>query len=84
MKISDYQLWCDKVKTLPLDLPGAKLQSGNEIKVVTLEDGENLLLKIISDDVVYIPRLKVLGEVAYALFDEVNCIRPNVALMPPI
>jgi hypothetical protein len=87
MKISDYQLWCDKVKTLPLDLPGAKLQSGNEIKVVTLEDGENLLLKIISDDVVYIPRLKVLGEVAYALFDyhlnPAERVTPNVCPVAP-
>jgi hypothetical protein len=85
--MSDYQNWCDKVKTLPLDLPGAKLQSGNEIKVVTLEDGEKLLLKIISDDVVYIPRLKVLGEVAYALFDyhlnPAERVTPNVCSVAP-
>lgn len=66
----------------PLTLPGAKLQSGNEIKVITLHSGALVLLKAIRPEVVYVPRLKVLGEVAYSLLDyhlnPAERVTPNV------
>lgn len=80
--MSDYQTWCEKVKALPLDLPGAKLQSANEIRVCNLPDSSMVLLKIIRPEVVYIPRLKILGEVAYSLLDyhlnPAERVTPNV------
>jgi hypothetical protein len=79
--LSDYLAWCEQIRYLPLNLPGVKLQSGNEIRVCTLPSGEMVLLKIIRD-VVYIRRLKVLGEVAYSLLDyhlnPAERVTPNV------
>lgn len=70
------------MRYLPLNLPGAKLQSANEIKVITLENGALVLLKVIRPEVVYVPRLKILGEVAYSLFDyhlnPAERVTPNV------
>jgi hypothetical protein len=80
--LSDYLNWCEQIRYLPLTLPGAKLQSANEIKVATLNNGASVLLKIIRPEVVYIPRLKILGEVAYSLFDyhlnPAERVTPNV------
>jgi len=70
------------MRRLPLTLPGRKLQSANKIKVITLDGGALVLLKIIRGEVVYIPRIKILGEVAYSLFDyhlnPAERITPNV------
>lgn len=64
----DYLTWCDRMRCLPLTLPGDKLKSANNIKVIDLGD-TLVLLKVIRPAVVYIPRIKVLGEVACSLFD---------------
>lgn len=69
MAQSDYLTWCEGVRYLPLTLPGAKLESANTIRVCTLPSGDMVLLKITRPDVVYIQRLKVLGEAAYSLLD---------------
>jgi hypothetical protein len=70
------------MRYLPLTLPGAKLQSANKIRVIILDSGELVLLKIIRPEVVYIPRLKILGEVAYSLLDyhlnPAERVAPNV------
>lgn len=80
--MSDYLAWCEQARHLPLALPGAKLQSANEIRVCTLPDASMVLLKIIRPDVVYIRRLKTLGEVAYSLLDyhlnPAERVTPNV------
>jgi hypothetical protein len=80
--LPDYLTWCEQIRYLPLTLPGAKLQSANNIKVVTLDRGALVLLKIIRPEVVYIPRLKILGEVAYSLLDyhlnPAERVTPNV------
>jgi hypothetical protein len=80
--VTDYQTWCNKVKDLPLDYPGLRLDSTNKVKVIVLDNGEQLLSKVIRPGVVYIPRLKALGEVAYALFDwylnPAERVTPNV------
>jgi hypothetical protein len=80
--MSNYLSWHDQTSRLSMASSGAKLQSGNEIRVCTLPDGSMVLLKIISPDVVYIPRLKILGEVAYSLFDyhlnPAERVTPNV------
>lgn len=79
---SDYLEWCNQTRYLPLTLPGAKLQSANTIRVCTLSDASMVLLKIIRPDVCYIPRLKILGEVAYSLLDyhlnPAGRVTPNV------
>jgi hypothetical protein len=63
-------------------MPGQYLQSHNEIKAVTLPDKSMVLLKVISSEVVYIPRLKILGEVVYSLLDyhlnPAERVTPNV------
>jgi hypothetical protein len=63
-------------------LPGANLKSGNKIKVITLSGDVSVLLKVIRPEVCYIPRIKVLGEVAYSLFDyhlnPAERVTPNV------
>jgi hypothetical protein len=70
------------MRYLPLNLPGSTLQSANRIKVSTLDSGALVLLKVIRPEVVYIPRLKILGEVAYSLFDyhlnPAERVTPNV------
>ena len=80
--MSDYLTWCEQARLLPLTLPGAKLQSANEIRVCTLPNKSMVLLKIIRSEVVYIPRIKILGEVAYNLFDyhlnPAERVTPNV------
>ena len=80
--MSDYLTWCEGVRYLPLSTPGATLQSANEIKVATLPDKSMVLLKTIRPEVVYIRRLKVLGEVGYALLDyhlnPAERVTPNV------
>jgi hypothetical protein len=81
-KLSDYLAWCEQVRYLPLNLPGSTLQSANKVKVVTLDGGALVLLKTIRPEVVYIPRIKILGEVAYSLFDyhlnPAERVTPNV------
>ena len=80
--MSDYLTWCEQMRHLPFTLPGAKLQSANKIKMVTLDSGELALLKIIRSEVVYIPRIKILGEAAYSLLDyhlsPAKRVTPNV------
>lgn len=80
--MSDYLAWCEQMRHLPLSMPGAKLESTNKIKVVTLPDKSMVLSKAIRSDVVYIRRLKILGEVAYNLFDyylnPTERVTPNV------
>jgi len=80
--MSNYLAWCEQIRYLPLTLPGAELQSANKIKVCTLDSGALVLLKIIRPEVVYIPRIKILGEVAYSLFDyhlnPAERVTPNV------
>jgi hypothetical protein len=70
------------MRYLPLSLPGSTLQSGNRIKVSILDSGALVLLKIIRPEVVYIPRIKILGEAAYSLFDyylnPAERVTPNV------
>jgi hypothetical protein len=70
------------MRRVPVTRPGAKLQSANEVKIVTLVGGELVLLKVIRPEVVYIPRIKVLGEVAYSLLDyhlsPAERVTPNV------
>jgi hypothetical protein len=55
--------------------------------VITLAGGALVLLKIISPDLVYIPRVKILGEVAYSLFDyhlnPAERVTPNVCPIAP-
>jgi len=83
----DYLDWCNQIRYLPLNLPGTKLQSANEIKVITLPDGALVLLKTIRSEVIYIPRVKILGEVAYSLFDyhlnPAERVTPNVCPVAP-
>jgi len=85
--MTEYKAWCEKIKVLPVDLPGAKLDSANKVKVIILEDGEAVLLKIIRPEVCYVPRIKALGEIAYALFDwyldTENRVTPNVYATSP-
>lgn len=80
--MSDYLDWCEGVRYLPLSTPGAKLESANTIRVCTLPDRSMVLLKIIRPEVVYIQRLKILGEVAYSLLDyhlnPAERVTPNV------
>lgn len=65
-----YLDWCEKVKNLsPADLSGIPLNSENTVRRVVLNDGYPALLKTISPQRPYVPRIKALGEVAYALFD---------------
>lgn len=63
-----YQTWCNQIRSLAPDIRGTRLESVNDVRVMK-HDGEMILSKTISDTVVYIPRLKLLGEMAYALFD---------------
>ncbi len=66
----NYQQWCEKVKTPPSTyLTDERMNSGNIVRCITLESGQQLLLKIISPSRPYVDRIKALGEVAYALFD---------------
>lgn len=67
--MSNYLTWCEQARYLPLATPGDELKSANRIKVCTLPDNSQVLLKVIRPDVVYIPRIKILGEVAYSLLD---------------
>ncbi len=80
--MTDYLNWCDQMRYLPLNLPGSTLQSANRIKVSTLDSGALVLLKTIRPEVVYIPRLKILGEMAYSLLDyhlnPAERVTPNV------
>ena len=65
----DYIAWCNQVKELPLDLKGDLFESVNEVRVIRVDKDIRLVLKVIRDDTKYISRLKILGEVAYNLFD---------------
>lgn len=65
----NYLTWCEQARYLPLATPGDELKSANRVKVCTLPDNSQILLKVIRPDVVYIPRIKILGEVAYSLLD---------------
>jgi hypothetical protein len=80
--MSDYLDWAERTRHLPLTFPAAKLESANTIHVGTLPDESMVLLKIIRSDVVYIRRLKVLGEAAYSLLDyhlnPAERVTPNV------
>lgn len=67
--MTDYLSWYRQTKELSFALEGQPLKSHNEIEVVVLDSGEKLLKKTITDHVVYIPRLKILGEVVYSLLD---------------
>jgi hypothetical protein len=85
--MSEYLTWCDKVKSITMNLPGLLLSSANKIKIVSLGDGEEVLLKNIRPEVAYIPRLKVFGEAAYALLDyhlnPEGRVTPNVCPIGP-
>lgn len=80
--MSAYLTWCDQMRQLPLTLSGDNLESANNIKVIAIPDDTSVLLKIIRPEVVYIQRIKVLGEAAYSLFDyhlnPAERVTPNV------
>lgn len=67
--MSDYIGWANRISQLPIDTKGIRLDSHNEVGAVTLETGEILVKKEITDHVVYIPRINILGAIAYSLFD---------------
>lgn len=75
------------MRYVSLSPSGEKLQSVNLINVVTMSDRSKVLLKIISSDVIYIERLKVLGETAYSLLDyhlnPAERVTPNVCPISP-
>lgn len=83
-----YGEWCEKVKHLsPADMSGIPLNSENTIRRVVLDDGLPAILKIISPQRPYVPRIKALGEVAYALLDyhldSDRRVTPNVYAQSP-
>jgi hypothetical protein len=82
MTKSDYLNWCNQTRRLPQNFPAATLESANTIKVGELPDGAMVLLKVIRADVVYIRRLKILGEVAYSLLD--NHLNPAERVTPNV
>ncbi len=85
--MTDYSTWCKQARELPLDLKGAFLESANKVSVIVTDKDEKLLLKIIRDDTKYVPRLKILGEVAYSLLDyhinPAERVTPNVCPVSP-
>jgi hypothetical protein len=85
--VADYLEWCNQIRNLSLDLPGVRLESANDIRSVISQSGEWLALKRIRPDTEYIPRLKILGEVAYSLFDwhlnPAERVSPNVCPISP-
>lgn len=85
-RVVNYLDWCDQTRHIPLDLQGVCLDSANKVKVVSF-GGEQLLLKIIRDETKYVPGLKILGELAYSLFDwhlsPGERVTPNVCPVSP-
>lgn len=82
--MSEYMDWVDRVSQIPFDFDteGAiPLESHNDIEVISLNTGEKLVRKTITDHVVYVPRINILGSVAYSLFDyhlDGERVTPNV------
>jgi len=67
--MSDYLGWVTSVAgRLSPDLPGTQIASGNYIKHICFPFGD-MLYKEFSLERPYVPRVKILGEVAYSLFD---------------
>lgn len=85
--MTDYLTWCEQTRELSLDLKGPFLKSANKISVVVTDKGKKLLLKVIRDETKYVPRLKILGEVAYNLLDyhlnPAERVTPNVCPVSP-
>ena len=85
--MSDYLSWCEKIKRLPPDMSGHSLESANTIRYIVLDDGQQVVRKEISSDRPYVPRIKALGEVAYALLDHhlapSSRVTPNVYATSP-